>query len=75
MRLCVGGRERENELKRERARLGFSFYWSLQRGPRISRAHSSLVNLKHRSGNFKCRKSRKKIKGPKWFVIEIDQDL
>lgn len=40
--------------------LGFSFYWGVGWGSRISRAHSLLMKLKQNSKNLKHRKRKKK---------------
>ena len=53
--------------------LGFCFYWGLGWGPRISWAHSLLVNFTQKSKNF--RHVERKNKWPKLSVIEINQDL
>lgn len=43
-------------------------------GPKISKAYSLLVNLKHNSGNFKCRK-RKKTSCPNRQLLNSDKIL
>ena len=48
--------------ERESTGLGFCFYWGLGWGPRVSQAHSLLVNLKHKSRNL--RHEKRKNKGP-----------
>lgn len=69
-------REREGAREREPAskHLDFFLYPDQGREPRVSWAHSLLVNLKHKSGNLK-RGKRKKNKWPEWSVIKIHQDF
>ena len=54
-------REREGAREREPAskHLDFFLYPDQGREPRVSWAHSLLVNLKHKSGNFKLGKQKK----------------
>ena len=39
------------------ANLGFCFHWCKEWAPRVSLAHSSLVNSKQKSMNLKCGKT------------------
>lgn len=48
-----------SQRKKECTGLGLCFYWGWEWGPRILWSHSSLVNLKHKSGNLKYVKWKK----------------
>lgn len=48
--------------------LGGLFYWAREKGPKVSRAHSFLENLNHKSENLKLGKRKKR-------VAKINQDL
>ena len=50
---------------------GFCLYWGRAWGPKVSRAHFLLVNLKHKSGNLE--RGKRKNKWSKWSVIKIKQ--
>ena len=52
--------EKGREGKGRENGLGFCSYWSAGWRPRVSRAHSLLVNLKYRSGNLQYGKRKNK---------------
>lgn len=50
----------EREREREYSGLWLYFYWGKVSGPRVLRAHSSLVNLNYKSGSLSSRRERGK---------------
>lgn len=66
----VAGRERESVP----LALGFCFVWCWGWRSRDLWAPSLLVTLKHRSGNLKCGKTKKKNKKQKKHMVQIVSD-